>query len=155
MFATMYATGNGVGLAAPQIGVGLQLFVFDCGGKEIGYVVNPRLSPGQGEMQEGSEGCLSIPGVHLETPRFMNAHVQGLDVNGAEVEYSGSDLLGRCLQHETDHLKGRLFIQTQVSKVQRQVEDQIRAEKWFGLESIEPDSRRATASPNADSPSGR
>jgi peptide deformylase len=68
----------------------------------------------------------------------MVAHVQGVDVNGAEVEYTGSGLLGRCLQHETDHLKGRLFIQTHVPRVQREVESQIQAADWFGLDSIEP-----------------
>ncbi|HEY3943213.1 MAG TPA: peptide deformylase [Acidimicrobiales bacterium] len=139
MFATMYATPGGVGLAAPQIGIGLQVFVFDCGGDDIGYVINPRLSALHGETQEGSEGCLSIPGIRLETPRYDRAEVRGLDVDGAEVEVSGSGLVGRCLQHETDHLAGRLFVDTHASATRQAAQREIRAAPWFGDASFDPE----------------
>jgi peptide deformylase len=131
MFATMYATGRGVGLAAPQVGVGLRVFVFDCGGDDVGYVVNPVLDPGAGELQHGSEGCLSIPDIWVDTSRFMEARVHGVDVLANPVEYAGRELLARCFQHEVDHLNGRLYVQLSEPEVRRQVQRLIRSSDWF------------------------
>ncbi len=96
------------GLAAPQIGVSLAVFSYNVGGEE-GYVVNPTLVSTEG-AQEGEEGCLSIPGVHAETPRAERAVVTGFDINGEPIEVAGTGLMARCLQHETDHLHGILYI---------------------------------------------
>jgi peptide deformylase len=96
------------GVAAPQIGVGLRVFSYNVRGEE-GHVVNPTLTLTEGQ-QEGEEGCLSIPGVWAECPRAMRAVVTGFDLDGNPIEVEGTGQLGRCLQHETDHLAGTLFI---------------------------------------------
>lgn len=96
------------GLAAPQIGVGLAVFSWNIDGDE-GYVVNPVVVATEGD-QNGDEGCLSIPGVRVPTPRAERAVVAGVDVAGVPVEVSGTGLMARCLQHETDHLAGVLYI---------------------------------------------
>jgi peptide deformylase len=113
MFASMYAA-EGVGLAANQIGVGLSVFVFDCpdsaGTHQVGHVVNPVLVSAGGEIEDDLEGCLSIPGLHYETERASYAAVEGQDLTGAPVRYVGDGQFARCLQHETDHLHGLLFV---------------------------------------------
>jgi len=112
MFASL-AVAEGVGLAAPQIGVGLALFVYDCpdgsGGRAVGHVINPTIET-SGELDESEEGCLSVPGPYHELPRRWQASVRGLDKTGAPVEVAGTGYLARCLQHETDHLRGVLYI---------------------------------------------
>jgi peptide deformylase len=96
------------GVAAPQIGVSLAVFSYNIDGEE-GYVVNPTLVATEG-AQEGEEGCLSIPDVHAETPRAAWAKVSGFDRAGNPVEVEGTGLMARCLQHETDHLQGILYL---------------------------------------------
>jgi peptide deformylase len=96
------------GLAAPQIGVGLRVFSYNVEGRD-GHVVNPTLTLVEGQ-QEGEEGCLSIPGVWQQCPRAMRAVVAGFDVNGHPIEVEGRGQLARCLQHETDHLAGKLLV---------------------------------------------
>ncbi|MBL7498492.1 peptide deformylase [Frankia sp. CNm7] len=122
MIETMYAA-PGVGLAAPQVGVGLRLFVFDTdwlpGGRETPaarrgrrsprVVVNPVLEREPGD-QSDYEGCLSVPGYQYSTPRAATATVRGVDTAGEPVEYSGTGFLARCLQHESDHLDGTLYL---------------------------------------------
>lgn len=127
MFASMYAA-NGVGLAANQIGVDLDVFVYDCPlddededepedpewppahGK--GVVVNGRLVATWGEDEVVGEGCLSLPGYHWDTPRPVCARVEGQDRTGAPTVVEGSGQLARCLQHETDHLRGLVYLDT-------------------------------------------
>jgi peptide deformylase len=115
MVQTMYAA-NGVGLAANQVGVDLKVFVFDCpdidGNHVTGVVCNPVLTLPEGrerELEEHDEGCLSLPGAYVECTRPDAAYVSGFDENGDPVEFSGTGLLARCLQHETDHLYGTVF----------------------------------------------
>jgi peptide deformylase len=96
------------GLAAPQIGVGLRVFSYRIQGEE-GYVVNPTVTLTEGD-QSGPEGCLSIPDVWVECPRAMHVVVAGFDADGNALEVEGTGALARCLQHETDHLAGVLFI---------------------------------------------
>lgn len=115
MVATMYAA-SGVGLAANQIGVDLQVFVFDCpdadGNHVTGVVCNPELTLPEGrdrQLDEENEGCLSLPGAFIECTRPDSAHVSGFDEFGEPVEFAGTGLLARCLQHETDHLFGTVF----------------------------------------------
>jgi peptide deformylase len=113
MFASMYAA-EGVGLAANQIGVSLSVFVYDCpdasGRRHVGHVVNPVLVSTGGDPDEDVEGCLSVPAMHYDTLRSSYAAVEGVDVTGAPVRVVGDGLLARCLQHETDHLHGLLFL---------------------------------------------
>jgi peptide deformylase len=115
MVVTMYAA-SGVGLAANQVGEDFKVFVFDCpdvDGKHVtGVVCNPVLTLPEGrdrELEEHDEGCLSFPGAYVECTRPDTAHVSGFDENGEPVEFVGTGLLARCLQHETDHLYGTVF----------------------------------------------
>jgi peptide deformylase len=115
MVATMYAA-DGVGLAACQIGVDLAVFVFDCpddsGHHTVGVVCNPELRLPEGkdrQLDEGEEGCLSYPGAFVECARPDSAVVTGLGLDGSPVEFTGTGMLARCLQHETDHTKGTVF----------------------------------------------
>ncbi|RBY83169.1 peptide deformylase [Blastococcus sp. TF02A-26] len=97
------------GLAAPQIGVGARAFSYNIDGV-IGHVVNPRLVELSEEKQDGDEGCLSVPGIWAPTVRAMHAVVEGFDVHGEPVRIAGSGLMARCLQHEVDHLDGKVFL---------------------------------------------
>ncbi|WP_181019950.1 peptide deformylase [Nonomuraea typhae] len=127
MFASMYAA-KGVGLAANQIGVGLRVFVYDCpdadGVNQVGVVVNPvlELPPvGERSLDPGDEGCLSVPGQYAPLPRADHARVHGFDVKGEPVTVEGTGLMARCLQHETDHLDGHLYIDRLPAKKRKQV----------------------------------
>lgn len=97
------------GLAAPQIGVGLRVFSYNIDG-EIGHLVNPRLVERSAEIEIEDEGCLSIPGVWFPTGRSAYAVAAGLDQYGEPLTLSGHGLMARCLQHEIDHLDGRLYL---------------------------------------------
>jgi peptide deformylase len=110
MMATMYKA-NGIGLAAPQIGVGIRLWVADISKDKSGQIamLNPVLSKPQGSVFE-EEGCLSIPDVRAKVKRDVELHVKGLNLKGEPVEADVADLMARVCQHETDHLDGKLFI---------------------------------------------
>ena len=125
MHETMLDVG-GVGLAAPQVGVSVRLFTWAVEGG-AGHVVNPVLEVGE-EPQEGGEGCLSVPGLAYDTPRRNWARVTGLDQHGAPVTVEGTGLLARCLQHETDHLDGRLYVDRLTGAEKRDAMRAIRAD---------------------------
>lgn len=109
MLETMYSA-PGVGLAAPQVGLALRLFVFDAGdGAGPAAIANPVLTDLEGEQDE-DEGCLSVPGLWYPTQRAMRARVEGLDRWGDPISAEGEGLLARIFQHEADHLNGLLFI---------------------------------------------
>lgn len=112
LFASL-AVANGVGLAAPQIGVDLAVFVFDCpdgpDSRARGHLVNPTIEI-SGPPDTQDEGCLSVPGPYHELARAEAATVRGVDKDGNPVEVSGSGYFARCLQHEVDHLRGVLYI---------------------------------------------
>lgn len=98
------------GLAANQIGVGLRAFSWHIDG-EIGYVLNPVLvETSTEEYQDGDEGCLSVPELWFPTERAWYARVEGIDLDGKPVVVEGEGLMARCLQHECDHLDGKLYI---------------------------------------------
>jgi peptide deformylase len=126
MFATMY-DAPGVGLAANQIGVDLQVFVIDCPDSEhgslVGHIVNPKLVPlGEDrELELDDEGCLSIPGPYTDVPRLKNMAVSGFDWNGDPITLHAHGRAARCLQHETDHLAGQLYIDRIPAKQRRRV----------------------------------
>jgi peptide deformylase len=134
MFASMYAAG-GVGLAANQIGVDARVFVIDCPfvreleGVErlVGHVVNPVLRILDETLVDGGEGCLSVPGPRAELARAARAEVTGLDVHGNPVRLEGPDLAARCLQHETDHLDGRLYLSRLNRREQVRVTEEFQA----------------------------
>jgi peptide deformylase len=96
------------GLAANQIGSSLAVFSYNVDGL-IGYLINPRITQTDGE-QEGPEACLSIPGVSAVRRRATAATAEGVDLEQRPVTVAGTGELARCLQHETDHLRGELFI---------------------------------------------
>jgi peptide deformylase len=113
MFASMYVA-EGVGLAAPQIGVSQAVFVYDCvdaeGKRHVGHLVNPQIVATSGPMDVGEEGCLSVPGPYHELPRPSVVTVRGVDKTGAPIQVSGTGYFARCLIHETEHLTGVLYI---------------------------------------------
>jgi len=122
MFETMYAA-PGVGLAAVQVGVPKRLFVMDCSGggdpEARVALVNPVVLSVEGD-QTGDEGCLSFPGIYVPVKRGMRARVRALDLDGKPFEMSGEALFARAIQHENDHLIGRLLID-QCGPVKREI----------------------------------
>jgi peptide deformylase len=110
MFETMYHA-RGVGLAAPQIGVSLRLSVIDVNGdkQEQIVIINPEIISAEGE-KEYEEGCLSVPGTYDKVIRADRVKVKALDRLGNPFEIEADGLLGECLQHEIDHLNGKLYI---------------------------------------------
>jgi len=119
----------GAGLAAPQIGVGLRVFTFWVDGV-LGHLVNPVLDLSTDE-QEGPEGCLSIPGLAFETKRALSVVASGQDMHGEPVVLEGTELLARCVQHETDHLDGILFVDRLDPEARREAMRAIREAEWF------------------------
>ena len=97
------------GLAAPQIGVSVRAFSYNIDGV-IGHMVNPVVVELSEEIQDGDEGCLSLPGIWAPTVRAMHAVVEGFDVHGEPLRLEGEGLMARCLQHEVDHLDGKVFL---------------------------------------------
>lgn len=109
---TMYAA-NGVGLAAPQIGISKRVIVVDTG-EELIELINPEIIMSEGE-QTDSEGCLSVPGTVGDVSRAYRVKVKGLNRTGKEIEITREEMTARALQHEIDHLDGILFIDKAVS----------------------------------------
>ncbi|NLU69813.1 peptide deformylase [Streptomyces sp. HNM0574] len=141
MFATMYAH-HGVGLAAPQIGVPLRLFVYDCPDDEdrrhLGHVLNPRLTSTGGVTVRGPEGCLSLPGLEAATARHDLAVVEGHRVDGTPVRVEGTGYFARCLQHEVDHLDGLLYTDRTTRGRRRRVLRAARRAHWAGATELPP-----------------
>lgn len=124
----------GVGLAAPQIGVGLRVFTYYVDG-ELGHLINPDLDLTD-ETEEAEEGCLSIPDIHLLTPRAIGVVAKGFNMHGEPVTVEGTHLLARCVQHETDHLDGVLFIDRLDPEKRKEAMRMIRESDWFGPDTI-------------------
>jgi peptide deformylase len=123
---------RGSGLAAPQVGVGLRVFVFH--DEDVaGHLVNPVLDFPDEEEQDGPEGCLSIPGLYFDTKRRLNVVAQGFTASGDPVQVVGTGELARCLQHETDHLDGVLFIDRLDRSRRKAAMQAIRAADWNTL----------------------
>jgi peptide deformylase len=114
------------GLAAPQIGVSARVFSYNIEGR-IGHVVNPTLAELSEETQTGDEGCLSVPGLWAPTTRALRAVVEGFDLHGEPVRVEGEGLMARCLQHETDHLDGRVFLDRLTGEARKQALRALRA----------------------------
>ena len=122
----------GAGLAAPQIGVGLRVFTWNVGG-EVGHLVNPSLDLSE-EIQDGPEGCLSLPDLVYDCRRALSVVARGFTMYGEPVVVEGSETLARAIQHETDHLDGVLFIDRLDAEARKAAMKAIRESDWFGVE---------------------
>jgi peptide deformylase len=138
LFETM-AAAPGVGLAANQVGVDLRVFVYDCpddeGVQHRGVVVNPELeTSGRPETMpdpdDDLEGCLSVPGESFPTGRAAWAKVTGQDLDGATIEVEGTGYFARCLQHETDHLDGLLYLNRLVGRYAKESKRMLKRNDW-------------------------
>ncbi|MFB9685882.1 peptide deformylase [Amycolatopsis plumensis] len=138
MFETMYAA-EGVGLAANQIGLDLRVFVYDCpddeGVRHKGVVVNPKLETSEipetmPDPDDDWEGCLSAPGESYPTGRAKWAKVTGADIEGNPIEVEGTGYFARCLQHETDHLDGYIYLDRLVGRHARAAKKMLKHNKW-------------------------
>jgi peptide deformylase len=139
MFDTM-AAAHGVGLAANQIGVDLRVFVYDCpddvaGAQFRGVAVNPVLTTSElpetmPDPDDDWEGCLSVPGEQFPTGRASWAMVTGVDLDGAPVQVEGRGFFARCLQHETDHLDGKIYLDRLVGRHARAARRAVRRHGW-------------------------
>jgi peptide deformylase len=125
MLETMYQA-PGVGLAAPQIGVALRVVVFDPGDGPR-HLINPEILETSGAWTF-DEGCLSVPNRYWPVRRPAFARARGLDLDGNLVEYAGEELLGRVLQHETDHVNGTLILERLPRRARKQALKELREE---------------------------
>jgi peptide deformylase len=122
----------GAGLAAPQIGVGLRAFTWNVD-DGVGHLINPVLDLSE-EIQDGPEGCLSLPELTYDCKRALSVVAKGFNMYGDPVTIEGTELLARAIQHETDHLDGVLFIDRLGTEARKAAMKEIRESEWFGLE---------------------
>lgn len=118
------------GLAAPQIGVGLRAFSYNLDGV-VGYVLNPVIVELSEQTQEIGEGCLSVPELWFPTQRAVHATVRGVDLRNEPITVQGDGQLAQCLQHETDHLDGLLYLDRLTADRKRDALRQARQRDWF------------------------
>ena len=118
------------GVAAPQIGVGLRAFSYNIDG-EIGYILNPVLVEVAGDSAPVGEGCLSVPGLWHDALRHPWAKVVGIDLDGDEIVLEGEGLFAQALQHETDHLDGKLYLERLAPETRKIAMREIRESDWF------------------------
>ena len=123
----------GAGLAAPQIGVGLRVFTFHVDDAQSGHLVNPVLHFPDDEEQDGPEGCLSIPGLAFDCRRREHVVAHGQNMYGDPVTVEGTATLARCVQHETDHLDGVLFVDRLDPEARKLAMKAIRESEWWGI----------------------
>ena len=121
---------QGVGLAAPQIGVGLRVFTYYVD-DQLGHLINPDLDLSE-DIETDDEGCLSFPGLAYPTKRSYGVVAKGFSMHGEPVTLEGSGMLARCVQHETDHLDGVLFIDRLDPDQRKLAMKEIRAAEWWG-----------------------
>jgi peptide deformylase len=119
----------GVGLAAPQIGVGLRVFTYYVD-DQLGHLINPSLDLSE-EQETDDEGCLSFPGLAYPVPRAWGVVAKGFNMYGEPVTLEGTGHLARCVQHETDHLDGILFIDRMDSRQRKLAMKEIRQAEWW------------------------
>ncbi|MCE1180228.1 MAG: peptide deformylase [Micrococcales bacterium] len=138
MFETMDAA-RGVGLAAPQIGVGLRIFTWQMDNNDgvpaRGVIVNPFVSPskpavGDPDPDEESEGCLSVPGESFPLRRGERASVSGYDVDGNEIAFAATGWFARCMQHEYDHLNGFLYVDRLNERWAKKAKKAVKRNGW-------------------------
>lgn len=134
---------QGVGLAAPQIGVSQAIFVFNLEGKQ-GHVINPKLEAWGTALSDVQEGCLSVPELYMAPSRSQYAKVTGQNMDGQLVEFSGEGLFARMLQHEVDHLNGLLFVD------RLEGEDRRNARRFLASSAFEEAVQRANTQRSVD-----
>lgn len=130
MLRVMYAV-RGVGLAAPQVGIGKRFFVYDCEDRR-GLIANPAIVERSRELSDDHEGCLSIPDFAWPTPRAAAVVVEGRDAYGGPVSVRASGYLARCLQHETDHVDGQVYLSRLGGRLGKVARREAREASWFG-----------------------
>ncbi|HEY0259576.1 MAG TPA: peptide deformylase [Lacisediminihabitans sp.] len=118
------------GVAAPQIGVNQRAFSYNVDDR-VGYIINPVLVEVSGEPELMDEGCLSVPGFYFPRLRYPFARVTGEDLEGNPIELSGTGVMAQALQHETDHLDGKLYIEGLDKETRREAMRLIRESPWF------------------------
>jgi peptide deformylase len=118
------------GVAATQIGVGLAAFSYNVDGK-IGYLINPEITKLEGEVVLMEEGCLSVPGLWHKTPRYERATAEGYQLDGTKIEISGEGLLAQAIQHECDHLEGKLYLDRLLTEERKLAFANLRQQSWF------------------------
>ena len=123
----------GAGLAAPQIGVSLRVFTYHVDDEQSGHLVNPVLHFPDDQTQDGPEGCLSIPGLTFDCVRRENVVAHGQNMYGDPVTIEGTARLSRCIQHETDHLDGVMFVSRLDAETRKAAMKAIREAEWSGL----------------------
>jgi peptide deformylase len=123
----------GAGLAAPQIGVGLRVFTYHLDDEQAGHLINPVLHFPSEETEDDAEGCLSIPGLVFDCRRRAHVVAHGQNMWGDPVTIEGTARLSRCIQHETDHLDGVLFIDRLDPETRRAAMKAIRDAEWSGF----------------------
>lgn len=126
---TVSAPGR-AGLAAPQIGVSLRAFSYNVD-DDFGYVLNPKIVEASDEQHHIEEGCLSVPELQFPTERAKRVVVRGVDMRNEPVTVQGEDVLAQCLQHETDHLDGLLYLDRLATDQKREALRQARQTNWF------------------------
>ena len=124
MFETLYQSNSGIGLAAPQVGVQSQIFVWDMGEQPL-VILNPSIVESDGEWVY-DEGCLSIPGLFVEMTRPKTVLMKGIDLTGNEISFEADELEARLFQHELDHLNGVLMFDRMQPEQRKQAMEQYR-----------------------------
>jgi len=151
MFLTMYVA-EGAGLAANQVSVDLRLFVYDCpdddGVRHIGHIANPvldRLDPAGRRLLDEGEGCLSVPGAVMDVPRPDRAVVRGVDKDGNALVIDGTGYFARCLQHETDHVNGHVYLDRLSKRERKEALRQVadRRDEVFARRAAQAEALRA------------
>ena len=127
---------EGVGLAAPQVGVSRRVFVYDDNEGHRGALINPRYTVPGSDSEFDYEGCLSVPEIGGEIDRPLEIDVTGLDESGDEVRFHADGLLARICQHEIDHLDGIMFMQRLTGDARKEAMAAIRSAEWFGMPAI-------------------
>jgi peptide deformylase len=120
----------GAGLAAPQLGVSLRVFTYNVDGA-VGHLINPELTLSE-EKQDGPEGCLSLPGLTYDCLRAFGVVARGFNMHGDPITVEGTQRLARCIQHETDHLDGIIFIDRLDAEQRKAAMRAIREADWAG-----------------------
>lgn len=127
---------EGVGLAAPQVGVSRRVLVYDDHDGHRGALINPSYTVPRADSEFDYEGCLSVPEIGGEIERPLEIDVTGLDENGDEVRFHADGLLARICQHEIDHLDGIMFMQRLTGDARKEAMAAIRSAEWFGMPAI-------------------
>jgi peptide deformylase len=141
MFESLYQSDNGVALAAPQIGIQKQIFVWDLGEGDKDVLFNPEIVESDGEWVF-EEGCLSIPGLYVEIARPKTVLIKGLDIDGDEVEYEADEFEARMFQHELDHLHGVLMFDRMTPDQRKQALAEFRKLQREATERGSPEPRK-------------